>query len=179
MIATTVKKLVSVKDDEVSAMLVATAYGFFILLSYYIIRPVRDEISSADRGNLQLIWTAVFLVMVFVAVPLYSAVVSRYSRGVFIPLANRFFAANLLIFYAVLYALPENARPWIDRVFYVWASVFALFVVTVFWGFMVDLFTNEQGKRLFGFIVVGSSLGAIIGPVVTISLIERDRKSVV
>ena len=173
MIATTVKKLVSVRDDEVSAMLLATAYGFCILLSYYIIRPVRDEISSADRGNLQLLWTAVFLVMVFVAVPLYSAVVSRYSRGVFIPLANRFFAANLLIFYAVLYALPENARPWIDRVFYVWASVFALFVVTVFWGFMVDLFTNEQGKRLFGFIVVGSSLGAIIGSVVTASLAER------
>lgn len=173
MIATTVKKLVSVKDNEVSAMLVATAYGFCILLSYYIIRPVRDEISSADRGNLQYLWTAVFLVMVFVAVPLYSAVVSRYSRGVFIPLANRFFAANLLIFYAVLYALPENARPWIDRVFYVWASVFALFVVTVFWGFMVDLFTNEQGKRLFGFIAVGSSLGGIIGSVITASLIER------
>ena len=173
MIATTVKKLVSVRDDEVSAMLLATAYGFCILLSYYIIRPVRDEISSADRGNLQLLWTAVFLVMVFVAVPLYSAVVSRYSRGVFIPLANRFFAANLLIFYAVLYALPENARPWIDRVFYVWASVFALFVVTVFWGFMVDLFTNEQGKRLFGFIAVGSSLGGIIGSVITASLIER------
>ncbi|MCH8145527.1 MAG: MFS transporter [Gemmatimonadetes bacterium] len=173
MIATTVKKLVSVRDDEVSAMLLATAYGFCILLSYYIIRPVRDEISSADRGNLQYLWTAVFLVMVFVAVPLYSAVVSRYSRGVFIPLANRFFAANLLIFYAVLYALPENARPWIDRVFYVWASVFALFVVTVFWGFMVDLFTNEQGKRLFGFIVVGSSLGGIIGSVITASLIER------
>jgi AAA family ATP:ADP antiporter len=173
MIATTVKKLVPVKDDEVSAMLVATAYGFCILLSYYIIRPVRDEISSADRGNLQLLWTAVFLVMVFVAVPLYSTVVSRYSRGVFIPLANRFFAANLLILYAVLYALPANARPWIDRVFYVWASVFALFVVTVFWGFMADLFNNEQGKRLFGFIAVGSSLGGIIGSVVTASLIER------
>lgn len=172
MIATTVKKLVPVKDDEVSAMLLATAYGFCILLSYYIIRPVRDEISSADRGNLQYLWTAVFLVMVFVAVPLYSAVVSRYSRGVFIPLANRFFAANLLIFYAVLYALPENARPWIDRVFYVWASVFALFVVTVFWGFMVDLFTNEQGKRLFGFIAVGSSLGGIIGSVIIASLFE-------
>ncbi len=173
MIATTVKKLVSVKDNEIGAMLVATAYGFCILLSYYIIRPVRDEISSADRGNLQLIWTAVFLVMVFVAVPLYSAVVSRYSRGVFIPLANRFFASNLLIIYAALYALPANARPWIDRVFYVWASVFALFVVTVFWGFMADLFKNEQGKRLFGFIAVGSSLGGIIGSIVTASLAER------
>jgi AAA family ATP:ADP antiporter len=172
MIATTLKKIVSVRDDEVGAMLTATAYGFCILLSYYILRPVRDEISSADRGNLQILWTAVFLVMTFVAVPLYSAVVSRYSRGVFIPLANRFFAANLLLFYGALHFLPESARPWIDRVFYVWASVFALFVVTVFWGFMVDLFRNEQGKRIFGFITVGASLGGIIGSSVTAALAE-------
>jgi AAA family ATP:ADP antiporter len=172
MIATTLKRIVSVKDDEVGAMLTATAYGFCILLSYYIVRPVRDEISSADRGNLQILWTAVFLVMTFVAVPLYSAVVSRYSRGVFIPLANRFFAVNLLLFFAALYLLPESARVWIDRVFYVWASVFALFVVTVFWGFMVDLFRNEQGKRIFGFITVGASLGGIIGSSVTASLAE-------
>jgi len=170
MIATIVKKLVPVKDDEVGVLLVATAYGFCILLSYYILLAVRDEISSADRGNLQYLWTAVFIVMALVAVPLYSAVVSRYSRGVFIPLANRFFAANLLIFFAVLTLLPESARPWIDRVFYVWASIFALFVVTVFWGFITDLFSNEQGRRLFGFIAVGSSLGGIVGPSVTASL---------
>lgn len=153
-------------------MLMATAYGFCILLSYYILRPVRDEISSADRGNLQILWTVVFLVMVLVAVPLYSAVVSRFSRGVFIPLANRFFAANLLIFFGVLYLLPESARPWIDRVFYVWTSVFALFVVTVFWGFIVDLFSTEQGKRVFGFIAVGSSLGGIAGSFITATFAE-------
>ena len=166
------KKIVPVRDDEARAMLLATAYGFSIFLSYYILRPVRDEISSADRVNLQYLWTAVFLVMVFVAVPLYSAAVSRWSRGVFIPLANRFFAANLLIFFACLYLLPESARPWIDRVFYVWTSVFALFVVTVFWGFMVDLFKNEQGKRIFGFITVGASLGGILGSFVTAALAE-------
>ncbi len=165
-------KLVSVKDEELSPVLLATAYGFCILLSYYILRPVRDEISSADRGNLQILWTVVFLVMVFVAVPLYSAVVSRFSRGVFIPLANRFFAANLLLFFAALYLLPESARPWIDRVFYVWTSVFALFVVTVFWGFVVDLFSTDQGKRVFGFIAVGSSLGGIVGSFLTATLAE-------
>ncbi len=168
----TLLKAVSVREEEISAVLLATAYGFCILLSYYILRPVRDEISSADRGNLQILWTVVFLVMVFVAVPLYSAVVSRFSRGVFIPLANRFFAANLLIFFAALYLLPEGARPWIDRVFYVWTSVFALFVVTVFWGFVVDLFATEQGKRVFGFIAVGSSLGGIAGSFVTATMAE-------
>jgi AAA family ATP:ADP antiporter len=91
---------------------------------------------------------------------------------VFIPLANRFFASNLLIFFGVLYLLPESARPWIDRVFYVWTSVFALFVVTVFWGFIVDLFSTEQGRRVFGFIAVGSSLGGIAGSFITASFAE-------
>ncbi len=141
-------------------MLLATAYGFCILFAYYILRPVRDEISAADRGNLQVLWTAVFLVMLL-AVPLYSAVV---------PLANRFFAANLIAFFAALTLLPESARPWIDRVFYVWTSVFALFVVTVFWGFVADLFRSEQGERLFGFIAVGSSLGGIAGSAATATL---------
>jgi AAA family ATP:ADP antiporter len=171
MVKATLQKLVSVKEDEVGAMLWATAYGFCIFFGYYILRPVRDEISSADRGNLQIIWTAVFLAML-VAVPAYSWIVSRYQRGVFVPLANRFFIANLLIFYALLYLLPEAARPWIDRAFYVWASVFALFVVTVFWGFMADLFRNEQGKRIFAFIAVGSSIGGIAGSTLTAELAE-------
>lgn len=149
----------------------ATACGFCIFLGYYILRPVRDEISSADRGNLQIIWTAVFLAML-VVVPAYSWVVSRYPRGVFVPLANRFFIVNLLIFFTALHLLPASARPWIDRCFYVWASVFALFVVTVFWGFMADLFRNEQGKRLFAFITVGSSLGGIAGSFLTAILAE-------
>lgn len=158
--------LIPVEPGEWGPVLLATAYGFCILFSYYIIRPVRDEISAADRGNLQLLWTAVFFVMVG-AVSLYSALVSRLSRGVFIPLANRFFALNLVLFFAALELLPPESRPWIDRVFYVWVSVFALFVVTVYWGFVVDLFRNQQGKRVFGFIAVGSSVGGIGGSLFT------------
>ncbi len=153
-------------DEEWRGMLWAAAYGFFIMFSYYILRAVRDEISAADRGNLQILWTAVFLVML-VAVPLYSWVASRFSRGVFIPIANRFFIACLVGFWACLVLLPLEARPWIDRTFYVWTSVFALFVVTVFWGLVADCFDNEQSKRLFGFIAVGSSVGGIVGSSVT------------
>jgi len=152
-------------------MLWATAYGFFIMFSYYILRAVRDEISSADRGNLQILWTVVFLAMM-VAVPLYSWLTSKVSRGVFVPLANRFFIACLVGFWLCLVFLPESARPWIDRTFYVWTSVFALFVVTVFWGLVADCFTNKQGKRLFAFIAVGSSLGGIVGSTVTATLAE-------
>lgn len=165
------RRLVPVEPEEWGPVLLATAYGFCILFSYYILRAVRDEISAADRGNLQYLWTAVFFVMLL-AVPLYSVAVSRFSRGTFIPLANRFFALNLVLFFLALELLPLAARPWIDRVFYVWASVFALFVVTVFWGFVVDLFRNQQGRRVFGFIAVGSSLGGIGGSLFT-SLIAQ------
>ena len=153
-------------------MLQAAAYGFSIMFAYYILRAVRDEISAADRGNLQILWTVVFFVMIF-AVQAYSWVASRYSRGVFVPLANRFFIACLIGFWASLVFMPEAARPWIDRVFYVWTSVFALFVVTVFWGLVADCFTNDQGKRLFGFIAIGSSLGGIAGSAVTAYLAVR------
>lgn len=165
------KKIVPVRDEELSALLWATAYGFLILLSYYILRAVRDDISSADRGNLQILWTAVFLIMLG-AVPLYSWVSSRFRRGIFVPLANRFFIACLVGFFLALEFLPPDARPWIDRVFYVWTSVFALFVVTVFWGFVNDCFSNAQGRRLFSFIAVGSSLGGIAGSSLTAGLAE-------
>jgi AAA family ATP:ADP antiporter len=111
--------------------------------------------------------------MVFIAVPAYSWVASRYSRGVFVPLVNRFFIACLIGFWASLVFLPVEARPWIDRVFYVWASTFSLFVVTVFWGLVADCFDNEQAKRLFAFIAVGASLGGIFGPQVVIFLAEQ------
>ncbi|MEE2898999.1 MAG: MFS transporter [Gemmatimonadota bacterium] len=160
-------------DDELRGMLWAAAYGFLIMVGSYILRAVRDEISAEDRGNLQILWTAVFFVMVFVAVPAYSWIASRFSRGVFVPLVNRFFIACLIGFWASLVFLPEAARPWIDRVFYVWASVFALFVVTVFWGLVADCFTNEQGKRLFAFITVGASVGGVVGSGLTIWLAEQ------
>jgi AAA family ATP:ADP antiporter len=172
MLKRLILKTVSANEDEAAPLAWATAYGFCILFSYYVLRAVRDEISAADRGNLQYLWTAVFFAML-VVVPIYSWAGSRWARGVFVPLVNRFFIANLVLFYAALVLLPESARAWIDRVFYVWASVFALFAVTVFWGFMVDCFGNAQGKRLFGFIAVGSSLGAIAGSALTAALAQK------
>jgi len=167
-----IRKLVDIHSDvELKGLMWSTVYGFFIMFSYYILRAVRDEISSADRGNLQILWTVVFLVMLL-AVPLYSWAASKWSRGVFVPLVNRFFIVCLVSFWLCLMFLPEAARPWIDRVFYVWTSVFALFVVTVFWGFMADCFDNSQGKRFFAFIAVGSSVGGMAGSALTAGLAE-------
>lgn len=157
------------RDGEARRVVLATLYGFAIFVAYYLVRPVRDEISSADRGNLQVLWTAVFFVMLL-AVPAYSWVASRWHRGVFVPLANRFFALNLVLFWGAIEVLPEGARPWIDRVFYVWASVFALFVVTVYWGLLADTFTREEGARLFAFVSVGASIGGILGSSIATSL---------
>ena len=167
-----VGKFVDLRDDkELKGLLLATAYGFFIMFSYYILRAVRDEISSADRGNLQILWTAVFFVMLL-AVPAYAWLASRFSRVVFVPLANRFFILCLLLFWIALMFFPVDFRVWIDRVFYVWTSVFALFVVTVFWGFLADCFDNNQAKRLFSFVAVGSSLGGMSGSAVTAGLAD-------
>jgi AAA family ATP:ADP antiporter len=166
-----VNRFVDIRDDEeLKGLLIATAYGFFIMISYYILRAIRDEISSADRGNLQILWSAVFLVMLL-AVPAYSWLATKYSRDIFVPLANRFFIFCLLCFWICLVFMPSEARVWIDRVFYVWTSVFALFIVAVFWGFLSDCFDNNQGKRFFSFIAVGSSLGAATGSSITAVLV--------
>ncbi|WP_128106541.1 hypothetical protein [Azoarcus sp. DN11] len=108
MFAALIRRVVPVREGETLPLLLATAYGFAILYAYYLLRPVRDEIGAADRGNLQILWTAVFLVMLL-AVPLYSVAVARWPRAVFVPLANRFFAANLGAFYAALHLLPAVA----------------------------------------------------------------------
>jgi AAA family ATP:ADP antiporter len=166
MLKDLLKKIVPIRDEEVGASLLAFAYGFCIFVSYYILRPVRDEIAADRPDNITWVWIGVFLVMLGI-VPLYSALVARFSRGVFIPIANRFFIANLLIFYGLLHVLPIGARGGLDIAFYIWVSVFALFVPSVFWGFMADLFRNEQGKRLFGFFAAGISLGGIAGSTFT------------
>jgi AAA family ATP:ADP antiporter len=117
--------------------------------------------------NLPWLFTATFVTLL-VAQPLYGALVARLPRARFIPIVYHFFAANLLVFWALLSFDAETAV--VARVFFVWVSVFNLFAVAVFWSFMADLFTSEQGKRLFGFIGAGGTAGALLGPIITIWL---------
>jgi ATP:ADP antiporter, AAA family len=152
-------------------MLWSFAYFFSLLAGYYILRPLRDEMGVAGGvRNLQWLFTATFLVML-AAVPLYGALVARLPRRRFIPAVYHFFVANLVIFWLVLWLDVE--RQIVARVFFVWVSVFVLFAVSVFWSFMADLFSSEQGKRLYGFIAAGGSAGALAGPAITIVLAER------
>ena len=149
-------------------MLWSFAYFFCLLAGYYILRPLRDEMGVAGGvRNLQWLFTATFVTML-AAVPLYGALVARLPRRRFIPIVYHFFVANLAIFWLLL-ALDVE-RQMVARVFFVWISVFVLFAVSVFWSFMADLFRSEQGKRLYGFIAAGGSVGALAGPALTIGL---------
>ncbi|WP_437972531.1 MFS transporter [Sorangium sp. So ce260] len=159
------RRVCDVRDGEVSALLWSFAYFFCVLFSYYMLRPVREEMGiSGGMDRLPWLFTAVFASML-AAVPAFSALVARLPRRRFIPIVYRFFASNLLVFFGLL--TLGAPRVEVGKVFYVWLSVFNLFVVSVFWGFMADIWRSEQGKRLFGFIAAGGSAGALAGSFVT------------
>src|SRR6266542_2307994 len=166
-------KIVDVKPNEVRALWLGFIFFFVVLAGYYVIRPVRDNIGATYFENLWWMFTVVLVTMIF-ANAIFSAIVSRMSRRRFIPIAYRFFILNLVIFFVLMQYMPPGKQPWIDGCFFVWVSVFNLFATAVFWGFMADLFTTEQGKRLFGFIAVGGALVEILGPIITTSLICKS-----
>jgi AAA family ATP:ADP antiporter len=167
------RKAVDVRPNEVRALLLACAFNFVILGSYYVIRPIRDDIAAAGSlESLSWMFTGT-LVAMLIANAAFSAIVARMSRRKFLPIAYRFFIVNLVIFYVLMRTVTPAQNVWVGRAFYVWVSVFNLFVVTLFWAFMTDVFNSEQAKRLFAFIAVGGSLGAIAGPLVTASLVQK------
>jgi len=164
------RRLVRVEPGELAALFWAFVYFFSLLCSYYIIRPMRDEMGIAGGvENLQWLFTGTFLVML-AAVPLFGWVSSRFERRHFLPAVYGFFIVNLLLFFVLFRSDVTHA--WVARAFFIWASVFNLFVVSVFWCFMADIFDNEQSRRLFGFIAAGGTSGAICGPLVAAALAQ-------
>jgi AAA family ATP:ADP antiporter len=164
------QRLTLIQKKEARVLLWSALYFFFLLLSYYFLRPVREAMGIA-KGADKLPWLmSATMVIVLLANPLYAMLVSHMQRRRFIPLISHFFAANLLIFFALFKFLPEEYRSNLGYAFYVWLSVFNLFVVSIFWSLMSDIFTEDQGKRLFGIISMGGSLGAILGAACTDAL---------
>ncbi|MDE2373770.1 MAG: MFS transporter, partial [Hyphomicrobiales bacterium] len=153
---------------ERAAALWSFGYFFALLAGYYVLRPLRDQMGIAGGvRNLPWLFTATFVTLI-VAQPLYGALVAKLPRGRFVPIVYHFFVANLALFWLLL---TFGVAPVIvARIFFVWVSVFSLFAVAVFWSFMADLFTAEQGKRLFGFIGAGGTVGGLLGPLITIGL---------
>jgi AAA family ATP:ADP antiporter len=164
------RRLIAVRPEEVPALAWAWLYIFAVLSSYYIMRPIREQMGVAGGvNNLQWLFTATLAGLLLLNVP-FAYLVKTLPRTRFIPITYRFFAANILLFAAILHFADAAHSVWIGRAFFVWISIFNLFVVSVFWALVVDVFNSEQGKRLFGFIAAAATIGAICGSSITASL---------
>jgi len=150
------------RAGERRALALSFAYFALLLASYYLIRPVRDAMAAASGPEtIKYLSSLVFFVMLLI-VPLFGVLVSRVPRRRLLPLSHAFFVLNLLLFGAWFKLLPDSLLA--GRVFYLWTTAFNLFVVSVFWSMMAELWGEEQGRRLFGVIAAGGSLGGLCGP---------------
>ena len=158
------QRYMQIRREEVAPVIASALAFFFILTALMVLRPAREALGM-QRGIEAIRWLFVGTALVTLAVnPVFGLLVSRFRRLVFINATYLFFAASLLVFYALLVMAPAAIGETSGMVFFVWFSVFNLFATMVFWGLMADRFSLEQGKRLFGVIAVGGSLGAIAGP---------------
>ena len=166
-------KMIDVRPNEAPALAWSWLYIFSLLSSYYIMRPIRDQMGVAGGvNNLQWLFTGTLIGMLLLNLP-FSYLVKTFPREKFIAISYRFFIANILLFALALYLATPEQTIWVGRIFFIWTSVFNLFVVSIFWQMIVDIFTSEQGKRLFGFIAAGATLGAIAGSAFTVSTVEH------
>lgn len=164
------QRVVAVRPEEMRAVLWCWLYIFAVLSSYYIMRPIRDQMGVAGGvNNLPWLFAGTLGAMILLNLP-FSWLVKKLPRSRFVPLTYRFFAVNILLFALALALAGPQQSIWVGRVFFIWISVYNLFVVSVFWQLNVDLFTPEQGKRLFGFVAAGATIGAIVGAAITASL---------
>jgi len=163
-------RLVRVEPGEAGALLWSFCCFFCILCGYYILRPLRDEMGvQGGVENLPWMFSATFAGML-VAVPLFGWAAAHLPRHRLVPWTYLFFIANVLVFYALFRSEAAGAAG--ARSFFVWVSVFNLFVVSVFWSLMTDIFRPAQAARLFGFISAGGSCGALAGPSLTVALVR-------
>jgi AAA family ATP:ADP antiporter len=166
---TLIKKLVNFKSGEGKALFWSFAYFFFLMSTYYMLLPIRD--ASGIRGgpqDLPWLFFGTFVVSLVTA-PLQASIAAKLPRHRFVPVAYLFLVVNMLVFWALLRA--EVSPNLVFKAFFVWITVFSVFTVSIFWTFMSDLYATEQGKRLFGFIAAGGSLGNILGPILNKQLV--------
>ncbi|WP_283180634.1 NTP/NDP exchange transporter [Pseudomonas svalbardensis] len=164
-------KWLNVLPSERAALRLGFAFHFCVLASYYLVRPLRDALGlEGGADKLQWLFTATFVVMLLM-VPLFGALVSRLPATRFVPLIYRVIAVSMLVF-GVLIA-NHVAPVAVGRVFFVWISIYNLFIVSIFWSVLVDRFSSEQGRRLFGFVAAGGTLGTFIGPLLAATMATR------
>jgi AAA family ATP:ADP antiporter len=164
------RAIFDVKRNEIAAVFWSFTYFFCLLCSYYILRPVREEMGvQGGVENLQWLYTGTF-VAILTLVPLFGAASARWPRARLIPAVYLFFSSHLLAFYFLMQA--HVAPRWTAAAFFIWLSAFNMMVVSVFWSFMADIFSNPQARRVYGLIAAGGSVGAVTGPALTASLVK-------
>ena len=157
------QKVVAVRPEELPAVGWCWVYAFALLAANYILTPIRDQMGVAG-GVRYLPWLFVGTLAGTVLLNLpFGWLVKKLPRSRFIPLTYRFFAVMLLLFGVAMHFATKDQSVWVGRLFFIWVSVTNLFAISVFWQLNVDLFSPEQGKRLFGFIAAGATIGAIVG----------------
>ncbi|MGI9292230.1 MAG: NTP/NDP exchange transporter [Gammaproteobacteria bacterium] len=158
------KSASKIEPHELRSVLLAFFFVFTLMAAWYILRPVRDAMASDwTDTEVSFLWNINFFVSVAV-VAIYGFAVSHIKFKYLVPTVYTFFGLSFVAFYFGVSGLED--RTLIDKIFYVWVSVFSLFHISVFWSFMSDLFTKEQSNRLFAFIAAGSSAGALVGPLI-------------
>ena len=161
----------AIQRHEWFAVVVSFAYFFCVLAAYYVIRPVRDQLSAAVGSTALPIFYAATFVATLALAPLFGALVARFPRRRFVPIVYLFFIAGMVAFIPLFNAQQSIDARLLGSAFFVYGSVFNLFVVSVFWSFMADLFDAEQARRLFPVIALGGAVGAIAGPALTRTLV--------
>lgn len=158
-------RLIVAERGEVPAVIGGFLLFFLLFASYFMLRPVRETFGIVGGvDNLQWLFTGTFLATL-VVVPLYGAIATRVPRRTLLPILYTICAAVMAGFATSLLIDPDSI--WVARAFYIWLSVMNLFVISIAWSLMADLFSPDQGHRLFGQIAAGASLGGLVGPVIS------------
>lgn len=160
-----------VEKHEMAAVIASFLLFFFVLGGYFCVRPVRETVGTIlgrDRVADLYLWTSVGSIMI---IPIFGWLVARTKRSVFLPLIYGFVAVSLA---AIGIALRANEGSIaVGQFFYVFITIFALFLTSVFWAFLLEIFDSGQAKRLFGVIAAGGTAGALAGPGITYLTVSR------
>lgn len=158
------KRFSKIEPHELKATLASFTMAFILMACYFILRPVRDSMASDwSDSEVSMLWNLQFFISIAI-VSLYGFIISKIKFKNIVPIVYSGFSASFFAFYLITQSLSDPVL--VDKAFYIWVSAFSLFNLSVFWSFMSDTFSKEQGKRLFAIIGAGVSVGAIIGPMI-------------